>query len=199
MENMKTKIFPLDGVTYWKATDHIGNNVERIAEELAMDISQYTCGTGQAPINKYASTMRRCVEEIMIKHEYLFNGMMKKLDVNMGNADSSFSKVVGEMLTDGDVNWGRVISVYAFAGRLAKHLVMQKNTETVEVIRKVSGICGSVVASNLKVWIEKQGGWESFVTHFPEEDHVEKSVWRGLVLTAALGLGALATMAASRG
>ena len=181
-----------------KTTNKTSDNVERIAE-LAMDICQYMCSMNQAPINKYASTMRRCVEEMLIKHEYLFNGMMKKLNVNMGNADLSFKKVVGEMLADGDVNWGRVISVYAFAGRLAKHLVMQRNTKTTEVIRKVSEICGFVVVGNLKVWIKKQGDWESFLTHFPEEDHVEKSVWRGLVLTAALGLGALATMAATRG
>ena len=38
----------------------------------------------------------------------------------------------------------------------------------------------------------------SFEAYFPEEDRVEKTVWQGLLFTAALGLGALATMVAAR-
>ena len=38
----------------------------------------------------------------------------------------------------------------------------------------------------------------SFEEYFPEQDKMEKSVWQGLLVTAALGLGALATMVAVR-
>jgi BCL2-like 1 (apoptosis regulator Bcl-X) len=174
--------------------------VQQIAAELGGDIASFMCGVSRGPINKYASTMRRCAQEISIKHEYLFNGMMSKLHLTMENVDVAFQQVVREMFAeDGDVSWERVVAIYAFAGRVAQHLLQQRNTKTAEVIRKVSDICGVVVAGKLQEWVDNQGGWESFLLHFPDEAATEKSVWRGLVLTAALGLGALATMAAARG
>lgn len=173
-------------------------NVERIATELAIDIAQYMCGMGNRPINQYASTMRRCVQELLVKHEYLFNGMVNKLKVNTDNVTSTFHSVVGELFQDGAINWGRIVSVYAFAGRLSKHLAMQSESDTKEVIYKVAEVTGQIVAHKLKSWIETQGGWDSFLAYFPEEDRVEKTVWHGLLFTAALGLGALATMVAAR-
>jgi hypothetical protein len=172
--------------------------VEKIAAELAIDITRYMCGTVHPPINHYAPTMRRCVEEMLIKHEYLFNGMVNKLHITSDNVALTFHNVVNELFRDGAVNWGRVVSVYAFAGRLAKHLAMQKDSCSSDVIHTVSEICGSLVAHELKDWIEKQGGWASFEAYFPEADKVEKTVWQGLLFTAALGLGALATMVAAR-
>ena len=134
-------------------------NVERIASELAIDISQFMCGMGKRPINQYASTMRRCVEDLLIKHEYLFNGMVKKLDVDMDNVELTLENVYAELFRDGAINWGRIVSVYTFAGRLAKHLAMSSDSKTKEVICKVSEVTGLIVASKLKKWIEQQGGW----------------------------------------
>ena len=155
------KNFLNNGYNSMKVTQTNNNipGVERIAAELAIDITRYMCGTGHKPINVYASTMRRCVEEMLVKHEYLFNGMVNKLHITSDNVALTFHNVVNELFRDGSVNWGRVVSVYAFAGRLAKHLVMHKENDTVEVIHTVSGICGSIVAHELKDWIEKQGGW----------------------------------------
>ena len=39
---------------------------------------------------------------------------------------------------------------------------------------------------------------DSFEKYFPDKDKMEKTVWQGLLVTAALGLGALATMVAVR-
>jgi hypothetical protein len=135
------------------------HNIARIGAELAIDNARYMCGTAHAPINRYAPTMRRCVEEMLIKHQYLFNGMVSKLDVNMDNISLTLNNVVEELFRDGAINWGRIVSVYAFTGRLAHHLVLQNNTNTENVIRKVSETCGLVVETKLKDWIEKQGGW----------------------------------------
>ena len=176
------------------------NRVEQIASELAADITSYVCGVKQSPINKYAPSMRRCAGEMLIKHQYLFNGMVKKLDINMENITLIFPTVVENMLEDGAINWGRIVSVYAFAGRLAQHMDSQGNAHTQHIVGKVSSVCGSVLADKLADWIEQQGGWDAFLEHFPGEDPAaERRVWGGLLMTAAMGLGLLATMVASRG
>ena len=133
---------------------------------------------------------------MLVKHEILFNGMVNKLHITRENVHLTFTNVVNELFRDGEINWGRVVSVYAFAGRLAKHLHEEEKTSM--AIQDIATICGEFVALDLGSWIEQQGGWDSFEKYFPDKDNVEKTVWQGLLVTAALGLGALATMVAVR-
>lgn len=140
---------------------HDISQIERIAAELSIDIVVYSSGLKQQPVNKYALTMRRCVDEMLIKHEILFNGMVNKLHITRENVHLTFTNVVNELFRDGEINWGRVVSVYAFAARLARHLDGQNEDAT--AIQNIATICGEFVAFDLGGWIEKQGGWVSLL------------------------------------
>ena len=163
----------LSELHYHNTMDDLNNNrrstqpsnhqseVERIASELATDITYYLCGLRTSPINHVSPTMRRVVEDILRRHEYRFNGIMSRLnDLTLDSAELTFMVVIREMFQDGEVNWGRIASIYAFAGRLAKDL-SEKEHNTVEVAQTVAEMCSTVVVHSLKDWIQRQGGWVS--------------------------------------
>lgn len=136
-------------------------HTNKIAVDLAVDTIEYVCGYNKPPHNRYALTMRRGVDDMLVKHEYLFNGMVNKLHITLDNLELTFENVMCELLRDDAMNWGRVISVYAFAARIAKHLIEANTYKEDTVLHKVAEICGIFVATKLRTWIEKQGGWVS--------------------------------------
>lgn len=168
---------------------------KKIARELAGDIVYYRCSDDfyKPPVNQYAKTMRRTVDEISVKHEILFNSMVNKLNVDHDNGLQTFINVVEEMFRDGFYNWGRIVTVYAFGARLARYCVEAGMAESVQFIAEY---VGSYVSDKLTPWISSQGGWEMFLQYFPD-NNLENTLWKGLLATF-VGLGALATVVAAR-
>jgi len=87
------------------------------------------------------------------------------------NIVPSFTNVVEEMFADGQYNWGRIVTVYAFAGWLARYCcgggacdassmnkVCGRNSESA---RQMADCAGDYVAQRLSTWVRKQGGWVS--------------------------------------
>ena len=68
----------------------------------------------------------------------------------------TLTNVLDEIFADDQYNWGRVVTVYAFAGHLAKYCVDNGMTDSVE---DVADCAGTYVAERLSDWIGKQGGW----------------------------------------
>jgi hypothetical protein len=66
--------------------------------------------------------MRRTVRELSNRHDIAFKGMVNKLKITETNAFPTFVSVVDEIFEDGQINWGRIVTVYTFAARLAQHL-----------------------------------------------------------------------------
>ncbi|XP_064618497.1 anti-apoptotic protein NR13-like [Lineus longissimus] len=169
-------------------------NVKYTARELAKDVVHHVARTRNCkPCNKYAKTMRRTVAEISERHNILFGSMVNKLQITEANAQMTFTSVFEEIFIDEQVNWGRVVAVYAFGSRLGDYSV--KNGMSPEFVDKIACFVGDYVASKLGHWINEHGGWDAFCDYFPEsKDSLEDKMWRGLVFTAmGLGAGALAT------
>lgn len=59
--------------------------------------------------------------------------------------------VYGHTFEDGRVNWGRIVTVYAFAAVLGKEYPAARE--------KVAETTGSFMAEHLSHWISEQGGW----------------------------------------
>lgn len=169
-------------------------NVRHLAEVIAADVIKvYVEDSDKKPPNRYCKTMRRTVKELSDRHDIAFKGMVNKLNVNDTTAFPTFVSVVDEIFEDGQINWGRIVAVYTFAVRLAKHC---KN-ESPDCDERIALYAGKYVASKLGKWILDNGGWEAFADYFPEQGAMEDKLWKGLVFTA-VGLGALATMVAAR-
>jgi len=175
--------------------------VQEIARLLGHDTVIYYTRKNQGkepkPVNSHAETLRRTVDYLSDKHQILFAGMIKKLQVGEGSAACrSFVTIADEMFADRLYNWGRIVTLYAFAACLAKHC-SERNLGD-EWVEKIGEAVGNYVADHLSEWIVKQGGWDDLDKFFPERENFETKIWRGLFYTM-LGLGALATtMAAVR-
>lgn len=200
---MGTKIITLTpswGDIYPKRQE--GERTDRIAQiskDLAVDIVYFQgCEETLRPLPcRYASTLRRTVKELSTRHEILFNAMVNKLDIHTRDIGRMFSDIADEIFRDKCYNWGRIVSLYAFGARLARHFVHKGQYNRVGDIATHVGL---YVSENLYSWIKHQGGWDAFEQHFNEVNaqSIESFVWKGLVVTA-VGLGAIAaTMISAR-
>ena len=134
------------------------------AIELATDIVYYVSGVrkGKAP-SKHASTLRRTVQEMHIKHEILYKGMMNKLQITENSAYPVFTNVSNEIFRDNQINWGRLVSVFAFGAKIAKYLCENNNQQChTRMLNKLAKFLGNYVAEKLGGWISEQGGWVGF-------------------------------------
>ena len=87
------------------------------------------------------------------------------------NIVPSFTNVVNEMFADGQYNWGRIVTVYAFAGWLVRYCccggacdassVSTGAGRDPECAKEMAASAGEYVAQRLSNWVRKQGGWVS--------------------------------------
>lgn len=177
------------------------DKVDEIARSLAKDIVKCAIAEKKGenvPMspNKYCSTMRRTVSEISSRHEIVFRSMMSRLNITPETWPTAFRNIANEIFIDGSRNWGRLVTLYAFAACLAQCWVeKQMENQTDEV----ADVVADYVEQNLNDWILKQTDhWDAFVEYFPEPTKLEDKMRKGLMLTAAFGLGALGILAAVR-
>lgn len=132
---------------------------KEMAKELARDVVYYFSKTStNGPCNNHAKTLRRTVDELSRRHEILFTSMVRRLSITEDSNETcqSFMRVMDEMFIDGHYNWGRVITIYAFASWLARYCVQNGMMGSVDPIVDSAG---SYVADKLAQWIQQQGGW----------------------------------------
>jgi BCL2-like 1 (apoptosis regulator Bcl-X) len=182
------------------------DQVRRDAEFMAKDaVVNFGLRSPCRPPNRYCKTLRRTVKELSDRHDLVFKGMVNRLKPDETSAFPTFVIVADEIFDDGQVNWGRIVAVYAFAARLAKYYVDNNSVpgsesndrKLVSYQEKIALFVGKYVANKLGQWILDHGGWDAFVEYFPDQGEFEEKMWKGVLFTA-IGLGALATVVASR-
>lgn len=136
-----------------------GSPLENVRKEAEVIASDVVCNFGVEDEKKcpdrFCKTMRKTVKEISDRHDITLKAMVNKLNMSNGNTFQTFINVADEIFEDGQINWGRVIVVYAFAARLTAH-IRQKYPEYEE---KIALYVGKYVGNKLGHWILAQGGW----------------------------------------
>ena len=134
------------------------------ARVVAMDIVHYISEFQVLPPqSEHCTTMRRTTDELTEKHRIVFNSIIRRLDFPTQQQDGIVQKirhdifaVADEMLNDRKMNWGRLISLYAFGGMIAKHFADSGLTAYVDVC----GQCiGDYASERLAMWMHSEGGW----------------------------------------
>jgi len=141
--------------------------VKETARLLALDIADYMLKPSVSLKCRHAATMRRVVDELSSRHEIVFSSIARKLGSRVsGNGDGpsaarwryTFTAVANELFADGYHNWGRIVTIYAFAGWLVRqHCTAETSTD--ELARTIATTAGDYVADKLADWICRQGGW----------------------------------------
>jgi hypothetical protein len=112
----------------------------------------------------------------MIYHvDYLCDcSIVKRLNTNRDNLGPTFRNVVNEMFVDNQYNWGRVVTVYAFGGWLARNVCCSREFDSTcadktseskdpDCAAEIAKLTGEFVAERLGGWVRKQGGWVSTI------------------------------------
>nr|XP_047139327.1 apoptosis regulator BAX-like isoform X2 [Hydra vulgaris] len=128
-------------------------------------------------------TLRRVSSELEDMHIDFFENVCHA--INEENAGEVFNEVSQKVLTDDNLNWGRVVSLITFGGKLAQWFwARQPNNELIEEIE--DWLTESL--SDKKDWIKQKGGWDDFNRTFtkPAQNTWWKtSLWVGLSASLA--------------
>ena len=137
--------------------------VARQSERLAKDFISYRLGHNPKPFSQTAVTLRRLADEIELQYPSLLNHLCHKLNISRNTAYSTFVEIASEVFADG-VNWGRIVALFAFGGKLAVYCDQHNMKDLVDLVTDWVG----KFISDLSEWIEKEGGWvsEKFLFNF---------------------------------
>lgn len=181
----------------------------------------------QRPPDKTACTLRKVADQMVEQHQAAFSSMKSRLDNGLqvyarprsgptagagagpdkqeeAQAAADFlRRVVEEMSADEKMNWGRVVSIFAFAGVLGRHLRDSGVAMWPEAGPGPLDMLAESVANYLgkerRDWMEQNGGWEGFLRFFGSDDHWQESTVRNMLITVAgFGIAGLACLLAVR-
>lgn len=142
-----------------KATQTHRDPVQAEAEKLALDTVYYAIGKHRQPTpDQVCQTLRRCVDEILVKHRLLFSGMVSRLQIREETGYQTFVGVADELFERGNVTWARIVTFYAFGARLALYCQEKQMDDFVAEIVRFMAMYAS---DHLTGFVRQQGGWVS--------------------------------------
>uniref|UniRef100_A0A667YZT5 MCL1 apoptosis regulator, BCL2 family member b n=2 Tax=Myripristis murdjan TaxID=586833 RepID=A0A667YZT5_9TELE len=138
--------------------------------------------------DKALETMKRVVEDVLEKHRYAYNGMVRKVALDERGDDMSFvTSVAKSLFGDGTTNWGRIASLVAFGAVVCQHL-REKGRD--HCVSSVSREISTYLLSDQREWLIRNNSWDGFVEFFRVADP-ESTVRNTLMAFAGFaGIGA---------
>lgn len=75
-----------------------------------------------------------------------------------------FNQVMEKEFEDGIINWGRIVTIFAFGGVLLKKLPQEQIALDVGAYKQVSSFVAEFIMNNTGEWIRQNGGWVCVMT-----------------------------------
>ncbi|XP_076460512.1 apoptosis regulator R1-like isoform X2 [Babylonia areolata] len=141
--------------------------------------------------NEIQRAMRALGDEFESRFSQTFDDMINQLHITPDTAYQTFRTIVHEIFSDG-VNWGRIVALFGFGGKLAVRCVQQSMPQLVNSIVDWVSV---YVDTTLRPWISANNGWAGFLEFYeggPEKR--TKDSWpsfKTICSYAAAGLGIL--------
>ena len=115
-----------------------------------------SCQTDVLP-NEHQRAMRALGDEFESRFNHTFDDMIDQLYITPETIYTTFRTVAEEIFIDG-VNWGRVVALFCFSGKLAVRCFQQSMSQLVNSIVDWVSI---YVDTSLSAWIAVNNGWVS--------------------------------------
>ncbi|XP_064607997.1 apoptosis regulator R11-like [Liolophura sinensis] len=152
-------------------------------------------GEKEPPPDQVCETMAYLVEEFLrgnSKSISAITDVLKDTNQKGKSHEQVITRIFDSMFSDGIVNWGRIGAAYAFGVKycLKKSTDINGNRQGLPDERILRCV-GKYVGEKLGTWIEKQGGWDSVVGLFPNQEAVLKRFRSLGYLCLTVGLGSL--------
>ena len=107
------------------------------------------------PFRKASRVLRKVSVELERNNTNFFESVCDNLNLNHNDARVTFRHVSERVLNRESLNWGRVVSLFTFGGKLAEWFW---NTHQEEKIEEVEEWLAESLSSK-ESWIEENGGW----------------------------------------
>ena len=132
---------------------------KKVTRELAeYTVNYFAQNSGAKPTSTHAETLKRTMDEVSTRHKLVFSNMAQKLEISKDNLEDVFINVVEEMFTDNQLNWGRIVTIYAFGGHIARYC---KRSGMVDLLPRLIQVLSEYTTRRLGPWIDHEGGWVS--------------------------------------
>ncbi|RXN22472.1 induced myeloid leukemia cell differentiation Mcl-1-like protein [Labeo rohita] len=134
-------------------------------------------------------TMKRLVDDILVKHRIAYKGMLQRLELDSQPDDMSIvGSIAKTMFKDDTTNWGRIVSLVAFGAAACSQLRELKRDRCVEMVAEQ---ISSYLISEQHNWLLNNKGWQGFVEFFHVEDmeSVVRNALMAVVGCAGIGAG----------
>ncbi|MED6266713.1 hypothetical protein CHARACLAT_004834 [Characodon lateralis] len=177
---------------------------------VAEDYMQLCCSSPHpAPPSpsEPAAAMRRLAQDLETQHQARFHSLAQTFLKHSGmDLCSRLRKVMDEMVGDGHFNWGRVVSLFTFAGVLARQLQEQKGKNPGQEpgkqqelqqdpvsCRALAETIADYLERHKKDWLQENNGWDGFCNYARNAREVsqDSSMKTALVAVAGVGIAGL--------
>ena len=116
---------------------------------------------GSITPNDVQRAMRSLGDEFEDRFRDRFDNMIEKLNLTEASARNTFTEIAAETFADNVVNWGRIVALFGFAGRLAVHC-FDRNLNSNMVDNIVDWVT-AYVDINLRNWMDSHNRWVSII------------------------------------
>jgi hypothetical protein len=125
---------------------------------LVKDLISYKLQSNLPPVNATARTLRKLSDDIEVQNPDLLEQLCSKLNFSKETGYSSFRDISKQVFSDGIINWGRIVVLFAFGAKLGKYCNENNMRDQVENITMWT----ARFVTELD-WIESHGGWVGYL------------------------------------
>ncbi|XP_029416696.1 bcl-2-related protein A1-like isoform X2 [Nannospalax galili] len=128
---------------------------------LAEDYLQYVL---QVPLfesapSKTSRVLQKVAFSVQKEVEKNLKPYLDNFDVvSIDTARTIFNQVMEKEFEDGIINWGRIVTIFAFGGVLLKKLPQEQMDLDVDTYKQVSYFVAEFIMNNTGEWIRQNGG-----------------------------------------
>ncbi|KAM4612996.1 bcl-2-like protein 1 isoform 1-T3 [Polymixia lowei] len=155
-------------------------------------------GTMSSPygIEAVKAALQDSADEFELRYTRAFSDLSSQLHITPATAYNSFENVMDEVFGDG-VNWGRIVSLFAFGGALCVECVEKDMNH---LVSRIADWMTTYLDSRIEPWIQSQGGWDRFAEIFgrdaaaevrKSQENLRRWLLVGMVLLTGVLVGAL--------
>ncbi|KAI1889666.1 hypothetical protein AGOR_G00165310 [Albula goreensis] len=155
---------------------------------LAEDYINFCVGNQRTPPSERAEAMRHLAGEMEKQYQCKFHSLLQSFLEACGSDPSTRLKnVMVALVGDGKLNWGRVVSLFAFTGALARELCSRG--EDKDCCRRLAETIADYLGEEQREWLQQNEGWEGFNKFFRSSREVSQDSSMKTALFAAAGVG----------
>ncbi|KAJ8247856.1 hypothetical protein GJAV_G00251300 [Gymnothorax javanicus] len=155
---------------------------------LAEDYIDFCIGNQRTPPSEQAEAMRHLAGEMEQQYQCKFHSLLQTFLEACGSEPStSLKKVMVELVGDGKLNWGRVVSLFTFTGVLARELYSRGKNK--DCCRSLAEAIADYLGREQEDWLVQNDGWEGFNKFFRSSREGSQDSSMKTALFAAAGVG----------